>query len=238
MKYKIPDEFMGGSVKGAIERALAKTNLEGSSGNNSANSSDVPDISGFVYVPSIGLYVGKEKELHGNNWENCKSGLHGRGDRMPTPYEFVEFMKHLREKDDDEARRILDEIYTVRDSWRSEYLDAKFEIRDGIRRMHYFIFTDSCIEEKSVDLNDVLMEDRKPGIDLTSWINDSYQGLPKQDVGQGDIWYWHPRNGNVVRFYASSDVAILSCNRDPGGFDASLGVRAVRRDARNSGGIK
>ena len=64
--------------------------------------------------------------------------------------------------------------------------------------------------------------------DLTS------KGLPKarhstQSYLAGDnIYFYHPRNNAVARFYADPDFALLDCSRYPQGANAWLGVREAR----------
>jgi hypothetical protein len=210
--------------RAAGRRKSDKKAEETQEGNNNA-----PSLDGFEYVPSIGLYVGKQKELHESDWNACQTTLQGRGDRMPTISEYIAFISHLRTKNDEEARKILDEIYTVRSPWRSEWLDAKFEVKSRKRTMKYHVFTDSGIEQKTVDLTGVLMEDKTPGISLDSWLGDNKYGLPKQDIQDGQLYYWYPRNNRVARFRAASSGAYLGCGGIPAYSDASFGVRAVRR---------
>jgi hypothetical protein len=232
MGIEIPKKIFGREVEGAMERALAKKDDK----EPESPLTDMPSHEGFEYVPSIGLYVAKEKEFFNNDWNQSQTELHERGDRMPTISEYVAFINYLRTQNTDEAKTILDEIYTVRSPWRLEWLDAKFSISSGNTQMRYHVFTPLGIEQKNVELKDILMEDRKPGIDLDSWLVDNEYGVPKSSVEDGNLWYWHPRNGAVARFYANSGWTLLNCGGDPAGRDASLGVRAVRR-ANIAGGV-
>ncbi len=223
MKIQIPDNFMGKPIEGAMERALAQPEPP------KPVVTTAPSLDGFVYVPSIKLYVAKQRELHGKDWNDCQSVLHSRGDKMLSPFEFVEFIKHLRTKDDGESKIILDEIYKVGGNWRSEWLGAKFEQGGSGLVMKYYIFDNSGIKEEAYTLKNVLMQDKKPGINLESWLADNEQGLPKSSIGNGELYYWYPRDGRVAGFDADSDWADLYCDRSPTGTDPSLGVRAVRK---------
>jgi hypothetical protein len=232
MGIEIPKKIFGREVEGAMERALAKKN------DNEPESplTDMPSHEGFEYVSSIGLYVAKEKELFNNDWNQSQTVLHERGDRMPTITEYVAFINYLRTQNTDEAKTILDEIYTVRSPVRREWLDAKFDVNQGNISMDYHIFGSSGIERKTAILSNALMEDKSPGINLDSWLADNEYGVPKSTIGNGDLWYWHPRNNSVARFDAYSGRTVLNCNRLPSVRNASLGVRAVRR-ANIAGGV-
>ena len=60
------------------------------------------DKEGFIYVPSINLYVAKEKSLHRKNWHETHAELHSQNLYMPTIPEFIEFLKHLRSQPNNE----------------------------------------------------------------------------------------------------------------------------------------
>lgn len=233
-KIQIPDKWLGEEIEGSMEKVLAEKKQEP----EQPVQTNAPNLDGFEYVPSIGLYVSKQKELHNKDWNQIKAELHGRNDRMQTIYEFTEFIKHLRTKNTDEARDVLDEIYKVEGDWRSEWLDARFEKRGKLWKMHYHVFGDSGIEERTQDLTGVLMKDKTPGIDLDSWLEDNYYGLPKSSIKNEKLRYWHPRDRSVAGFDAGSGGAFLVCDGGPDGRDASLGVRAVRRHEKNLGGVK
>jgi hypothetical protein len=236
MGIEIPKKIFGREVEGAMERALAKKEAQPEPTSSPTNA---PSLDGFEYVPTIGLYVAKEKEMFGKNWDECQTDLHNRGDRMPTISEYVEFINHLRAQNTDEAIKILDEIYTVRGPWRSEWLDAKFSVDNDTTIMIYNTFTQQGIELATVNLQGILAQDKKPGIDLDLWLADNEYGVPKSTISDGDLWYWHPRNNSVARFVADSGRTLLGCDGDPSGRLASLGVRAVRlADAQNLGGTK
>jgi hypothetical protein len=234
MAIEIPNEWLGEPIKGSMEKVLAEKPKE----QPVTTRTNAPDLNGFEYIPSLRLYIAKQKELHNKNWKESRTALHERGDRMPTPYEFTEFTKHLRTKNDDEARTILDEIYKVEGNWRSEWLDAEFSIGKGGVIMRYHEFDGSEIKQRHIDLREVLMEDRKPGIDLDTWLSDNEYGLPKPNISNGSLWYWHPRDNTVAGFLTDSNRAGLDCYGDPDYRNSSLGVRAVRRFAENSGGKK
>ena len=206
---------------------------------------------GFVYVPSIGIYLAKERTLQGLNWNKTHEELSKENAFMPTPYHLKEFVKYLRanpqgikDASDQEITQILDEILTVRNPWRSEWLDAKFGVVDktlgvfgGKTLIHYnHRFSNGQLKaQKSEPLDDYLESDKTPGISLDDWLdNANKHGLPKPDVKSGEQCYRHPRNGSVAWFYAGSVWAGLDCGFVPAFADDRLGVRV----ARNFGGKK
>lgn len=218
---------MGEDIEGSMKRVLSEKRQKRE---HSVATSFATQLDGFEYVSSIGLYVGKQKELHNQDWNEAKSELHNRGDRMPTTYEFVEFINHLKGKNDAEANTILDEIYKVEGDWRSEWLDARFVTQGKSLAMKYYEFDNSGkIVEKNRILRGILKKDKTPGISLDSWLSNNVFGLPKSDAPAGDLYYWSSVNGAVAGFDANSGRAVLDCNGDPDGRYASLGVRAVRR---------
>jgi hypothetical protein len=77
----------------------------------------------------------------------------------------------------------------------------------------------------SEPLESCLMEDKKPGIDLNDWLdNSTSQGLPITNAKDGDLYYWFPRDERVAGFFANSGRAFLNCNRNPLDSYSSLGV--------------
>ena len=83
---------------------------------------------------------------------------------------------------------------------------------------------------KSEKLEDCLMDDKTPGINLGDWVSGksvANQGLPSKKISKGDLYYWHPRDGQVARFIAFSDRAFLLCDGDPSYRNSVLGVFGV-----------
>lgn len=94
-------------------------------------------IPGYIYVPSIKLYVAKEKSLHGLNWYNTHKELHKQDLQMLTIRQFIDFMLYLEKNASiPGATKIMDEILTTstRDLYRGEWLDAKFSEKEGLMR--------------------------------------------------------------------------------------------------------
>ena len=196
------------------------------------SSSTEKDTNDFIYVPSINLYVAKERTLLRKNWFECHKELQANGERMLILPEFIEFLKYCKINYQD----IYKEITELRNPWRAEWLDADFKTRGRDLLINYNHVLDSSgnfVSQNSEILDkDTLMKDRTPGISLEDYLNNNHtsQGLPTKKVQSGDLYYWYPRSddNSVVRFDADSDRANLNCGRDPSDQYSDLGVRAVR----------
>jgi len=177
----------------------------------------------FIYVPSINLYIAKERTHLNKNWKDCWTELQSQNYQMLKINEFREFLKYTKENHKD----IYNEITEVNSPWRGEWLDANFKVQKN----ELYLLTEN--ESKKEKLEDCLMEDKTPGIDLNDWINGkniSSQGLPNKNISSGSLYYWHPRsdNNSVARFGAYDGRTLLGCCRDPSYADSGLGVRAVK----------
>ena len=136
------------------------------------------DRSGFIYVPSIKLYLAKERTHLGLDWDQTHEALKKENLRMPNPIEFVQFLKYLKDNPSQENTRVYNKITQVRSPWRAEYLDAYFEQRDdGI-----YVLTGNKKNAEKMD-EATLMENRTPGISLDGWLkNPTSQVLTRKNV--------------------------------------------------------
>jgi len=199
-----------------------------------------PNLEGYIHVPSIDLYVAKEKTLDGKNWYQAHEELHKQGLQMLTIPEFIEFIKYLKKEirhpryqDRKEAEQILDEILPGRKPWRAEWLDANFKV---INEKLHIDYNNRMINGKlkplsSELLEDCLMEDKILGINLDYWLkNPTKHGLPRKDTPYGKLCYWCPmkNNNSVITFLVNSGMLGLDCGRDPGDSGSSIGVRAAK----------
>jgi len=235
MKYEIPKTFMGKPVAGSLERVLAGLNTNPQVQQPQTTPLvNAPNLSGYIFVPSTGLYMAKERTHLGLNWNQTHEALQSERLKMPTIYEFRQFLKYLKENPNgvsgstsSEVESILDDILTVRDPWRSEWLNARFEETNGKMNVHYLINSNGSLVDKTEVLEDCLMKDKTPGINLDYWINTpGKQNLPLKKNPKGNLYYWYPRNGAVARFDAYSDRADLNCYWVPTYTYSSLGVFA------------
>ncbi|MFH1365342.1 MAG: hypothetical protein ABIH28_02045 [archaeon] len=191
-----------------------------------------PSKEGFVYVPSINLWVAKERKFCGENWFNSHKKLQAGGERMPTIPEFIEFLKYSKGN----FPEIYKEITEVRAPRRAEWLDADFKVKDKrlyVNSNHVLDEKGNLVPKNSELLDErTLMKDRTPGISLESWLaNPTKQGLPPKETKSGDLFYWCPRSedNSVARFFVYSDWVGFSCYGFPSDRGADLGVRAVKK---------
>lgn len=176
----------------------------------------------FFYVPSLDLEVARKTTLQGKNWYESHEELAKQGSRMLTIPEFVEVLKYTR----DNEQEVYNDITQVRSPWRSEWIDAYFEERkDGM----YVLTRNKANAEKLESHSD----DKR--ISLDSWIeNPTKQGLPSEDIKDGNLSYWSPVNGAVAWFIANVDRAFYCDNRYPSYRNPNLGVRDVRENSSKS----
>ena len=170
------------------------------------------------------------------NWNQGLSINAKLGNQTLNPRQFVDFLNLLKSGrayngngnvvDSQRLGAILDEIVGVRDPWRAEWLDAKF---DGNNLVYHVIESTGQLREIKESLVDYLSVNKTPGINMNDWLKDAnYQGLPKSNIKDGKLFYWAPFDGTVAGFFAVSGRADLDCDRDPSDSFASLGVRVAR----------
>jgi hypothetical protein len=187
------------------------------------------NLNGYIYVPSINLYIAEEKILFGKDFYATQELLHKGNLRMPTIPEFVEFLKYVKINN----KNIYNEITEVRDPWRAEWLDADFKVegKDLVVYYHVFDKTGKIIKKKEILDRETLMSAETPGISLESWLkNPTKQGLPTSKTKKGNFYYWCPskNNNSVARFYAYSDWVNFDLDRNSSNHNSTLGVRPVK----------
>ena len=185
------------------------------------------------------ILIAQERGLQNKNWDQAQEALHTEWKFMPTIRQYVDFLSDLRSgkklytgdgKKLAQQKRasILDDIIKVRDPWRAEWFDAFFSKQGEQFYIAYHKFNSAGkLEQVQEPLQECLMQDKTPGIDLEDWLqNANEQGLPSPKINQGSLYYWTPRDGRVAGFGAVSDRAGLDCDWGPLGSDSALGVRA------------
>jgi len=202
--------------------------------------SNALNLEDYIYIPSIDLYVAKERTLNGKNWYEAHEELHKQGLQMLTIPEFIKFIKYLkrgirhpRYQNRKDSERILDEILTVRNPLRGEWLDANFKVINKKLHINYNHRTinGELKPGKSEPLENCLMEDRTLGIDLDYWLNHpTKHGLPRKDTPDGKLSYWCPMkdNNSVAGFYTNSKETVLLYCLYPNKSYSLLGLRAVK----------
>ena len=234
---KPAEEFMGVPIEGAMERVLSRQSAQ------AQQQTQIPAVNkeGFIYVPSLNLYVAKQRDHLGINWPDTHSALVSENLRMPTIPEFIAYLRYLNEnKSNPEFLQIYNEITEKRDPWRANWLDADFKVINGILHINYnhILQNGKLIPKNSDSLDrDTLMQNKTPGVSLEELLrNPTSQGLPRQGIIDGELYYWAPMSDNksVAGFGAGSGGAYLSCNRYPSDGDSSLGVFAVADAGQNA----
>src|SRR3989344_5563573 len=83
------------------------------------------DEKDFIYVPSLELYVAKEKTHFRKNWFESHKLLQEQGNRMLIIPEFIEFLKYLKSRSNNqEYQNIYKNITGGKNYWIAEWLDA------------------------------------------------------------------------------------------------------------------
>lgn len=181
-------------------------------------------IPGFIYVPSINLYVAEHRSLFESDWTKSQE-LHKNDEKMPTIPEFWEFLKHIKENDP----WLYDYIRNPnKRHGTSEWLDANFNMNNNGLHVDYHIFENGKIKKQTEKLDkNTLCETSKINLgDLL--INPTNQGLPKKEIPSGNFGYEVPIAGSIVRLNISKDNSYLECNRDPSYWGWDIGVRICK----------
>ena len=191
-----------------------------------------------------------DKFHYNNSWYKMHELLHKEDSFMPNVNDFRMLLYLLKENKaryadgslikKEEQIRIYNEITEVRSPLRGEYLDARFEKRKDelyLLSDHIVQSNNSLVPSAQEILHpETLMKDRVLGISLEDYIrNLTPQGLPRNDVKKGDLYYWHPKNECVVWFDASSDGSGLDCYGNPQFSNSALGVRRKKFSSENKG---
>ena len=138
---EITTEVLKGLNQLKIPYILKKENLE--------KTASIFNKDAFIYVPSINLYVAKERTHLNKNWKDCWTELKNQNYQMLKINEFREFLKYTKENHKD----IYDEITEVRNPWRAEWLDANFKVENKglFKKGKLYILTEN--ESKKEKLN-------------------------------------------------------------------------------------
>jgi hypothetical protein len=196
-------------------------------------------VSSFPNYSYPDICVAMDKSYHGKKWNECHEELSKDSSFMLSIRQYIDFINLLRsgkvynaagkQVEKQKLDSILDEILTARNPWRAEWLDARFLNKQKQQYITYGRFSQSGgIKEVTEELDgDTLMEDKQ--ISLEDWLeNPTRQGLPREDVKPGSLYYWHQRVNSVARFFADAVGAGLDCYGVPRGSDSALGVRRAK----------
>lgn len=184
------------------------------------------------------------REFIGNiNWAEALKLNLSLGGKTLTLRQYADFLKLLKSGkaydgngkkiDSKVLEKIFNDITQVKAPWRAEWIDGDFKYKDNklyLAQSHVLDCSGNLIAQYTKPLDECLMEDRTPGINLEQWVeNPTRQGLPKKNIKNGNHYYWCPNkdNNSVAGFYADSGGAYLDCSRDPTNTNSVLGVRIV-----------
>ena len=189
------------------------------------------------------LLVPFDRSYNNHNWNQARDAVHNEGSLILTIRQYTDFLKLLKSGNAFNGRgtklesgrinSLLDDILTVRNPWRAEWLDAKFSNKGTIRKKLQITYNkikpDGSLEEVTEPLQDCLMKDKTPGINLDYWLNNAtVQGIPPKNQTDGTLYFWQPKDTAVAWFGADSDGVYLSCDWYPQFTNAGLGVRAAK----------
>ena len=240
---KLPDKIFGIDTKEAYANYYARANKE----------KEIKKPSPII-IPNSDKYILLEARTHnsysypdiltsiekahlGLNWNQAQETLHKNNQFMLTPRQYIDLINVLKSGkaydgsgkllNQSAINSVLDEMLTVRDPWRSEWLDASFNAQGDLYTITYHKITNKGLEQFTEPLDpDTLMKDKTPGISLDDWLNNAtHQGLPRAKTKKGGLYYWSPGNDAVAWFLAGSGRADFGCGRDPQNSGSSLGVR-------------
>lgn len=185
------------------------------------------------------LLVSTQRTHNQENWNQAHESLRNEGSFMLTLRQYVDFLSLLKsgvayngkgkKVDKFVLDGILEDIIAVRTPWRAEWLNAKFSSSGKLKKSWHIAYRDPQGNEIITPLEECLMDDKTPGIDLNYWLsNATFQGPPPKTNPDGSLYYWHPRNEAVAGFNAVSGGAGLDCGGYPRGSIPALGVRAAK----------
>jgi len=131
------------------------------------------------------------------------------------------------------CERIFEDIISLNPIWRGEWLEEDFVMKEGelygqrkkTLDSNKNIFVGDCYKLDE----DVLREDKTPGISLIDWINNPTEhGFPKKDILKEQVFFWHPRVVGGVGLDAGSFSRVeFDCSSIRSYRDSYRGVRLV-----------
>ena len=194
----------------------------------------------YIHIPNTEDYITKNLIVGGNYFDQTKL-VHGNGALILTPNDSIildfTLIKRIRGEielydgkgdkiEPRESSLILDDRHAPAENYRGENLDAQF----NKGKISFYKLENGEFISISENLHEnTLMVDK--GINLVDFVmnenSHTSQGLPAQDIREGDFHYYYPRKGRVARVDAGTDGAFLDCDWGPSGSDVGfVGVRA------------
>ncbi len=192
------------------------------------------NLSDYVFMPSHNLYVAKERTLQGKDWYKTQAAVHKQDARMLNLREFADFLLLLKSGNAEDGlgnkisksdlQTLYLDIAEARNPYRAEWLDARFENKNGILNINYNhrVKGNKLVPLKFEHLETCVMRNCK--VELSSF---NKQGMPRKEGT--DFNYWYLVEGSVAGFVADAGGAYLYCDWDPSSSNADLGVRVARK---------
>ena len=250
MTLKIPSSIRGKDSKKAYEKIVnaipeqeitkldSSTNIEPTSFNLDIVKSD------YIQIPSQNFVVAIAETNKNLNYEQAHKTTIKQRLMIPSASQFMHFHNYIIDAEKNNIpifdasgnpinKKVRKDLHNqlTSDCW--IWLNGKFNISKNKNSIEYVTGLNSKDEliTNTEDLENCLMEDcyvdflklTKQGLADTS-SKHSKQKFSKSE----NIYFWHPRNGGVGWFVASSGRAGLYCSRSPSDQNDILGVRAVK----------
>jgi len=250
MKEKIPETIFGINIEEAYKNYLRKPKDETPKQETHVTIQDssqfklheqkINDNEHILLNENTGALISIDKFHHNKDWNQMHQLLQNNNEYMPNLMDIALLSKLLLERKakyadgslikPEEQERIFNEMYEVRNPWRAEYIDAKFKKENNNIYILYnhIIQIDNSLKPSNMEkLENTLIQDKTPGINLNEWImNPNSHGLPRENIQNGTFYYWYPKDSKVAWLYADSVGALLDCIR---GSAFSYGVLGVRK---------
>ena len=194
----------------------------------------------YICIPNTEDYITKSLIAKGYNYHDQTKLVHGNGALILTLNDSLildsTLISGISEKylvydgngnniESEELSLILDNRHAPIGNCRGENLDALF----NKGKISFYKLENGEFISVSESLHEnTLMVDKR--INLTDFVmNKNFhtsQGLPTQDIREGDFYYSYPRKGKVARLVADSSGAFLNYLMGPSNLNVGLGVRA------------
>jgi hypothetical protein len=190
---------------------------------------------GMIYVESVNLWFNPERTHKGKDWYQTHEALNAEKLRMPTVYEFVEFLKFIKNGNTG-LQALYNDITEVGGEWKAEWLDAYFpEINGKLNIQYHNHVQNGKIISGTPEGLDCLMEDKQ--ISLDGWIsNPTKHGLPRANATKGEMYSYFPKEGRVARLLVNFCLLCLNCSGIPANANGALGVFGCAEGGAKNGG--
>ena len=242
---KIPKTYRGKDVEQGYEDYLKKQEQQPIPQPTLITPANINNPQNYIILPSNiycpkDLLIAKHLSHLNKTWEQCQEALQKDNHFMLPLRQFIDFLTLLQTNNvydgsgsklsRQECKNIFNDITEVRNHYHAELLDAQYSKQGKDLMISYAkVQPDGSLLRTKEPLEACLMTNKTPGISLEDWLNNpTSQGLPRENVPKGSLYYWHPIEGRVSGFGAGSGGVVLGCDVVPRVSDAVLGTRAAR----------